>query len=220
MNILLIEDDIQLNTTIESFLHFKGYEVTSLFDGEKAIEYIDMMTYDLYIIDVNLPNINGLDIVKYIRNKDLQAPIIMITASLEIDNLKTAYNNGCSEYIKKPFHLEELEIRINNLLSQQTTQTISISENITYSIEYEELIVCAKVVSLRKKERRLLNLLVENINHTVIYEIIENYVWENEIRESYPLRQLVAELKKHFDRYGYLIQTQRGKGYKLMQEDT
>lgn len=218
MNILLIEDDIQLNTTIESFLQFKEYKVTPLFDGKKAIDYIDMLKYNLYIIDINLPHISGLDIVKYIRNKDIKTPIIMITASLEIDNLKVAYSNGCSEYIKKPFHLEELEIRINKLLSCTTAHTISISENIIYDIDYEELIVYKEKVKLRKKERRLLNLLVENINHTVSYETIENYVWENDIKEVYPLRQLVTELKKHFNKYAFLIETERGKGYKLIQE--
>ena len=65
-------------------------------------------------------NINGLDLVQYIRNKDLNAPVVMITASLELENLKTAFKNGCNEYIKKPFHLEELEVRINNLLNTTT----------------------------------------------------------------------------------------------------
>ena len=121
MNVLLIEDDVQLNTTITNFLTFNKYEVTSLFDGDKAISQIDINRYDLYIMDINVPNINGLEIVKYIRQKDLSTPIIMITASLELDNFKLAFKNGCSEYIKKPFYLEELDIRINNLLSKKET---------------------------------------------------------------------------------------------------
>ncbi len=218
MNVLLLEDDIQLNTTIENFLIYKEYEVTALFDGEKAIEYIDVSQYDLYIIDINLPNINGLDIVMYIRNKELSTPIIMITASLEIDNIKIAYKNGCNEYIKKPFHLDELEIRINNLLKQQTNETILIAPNIIYDLEYEELNIADEIIKLRKKERRLLTILLQNINHTVSYDVIENYVWENEIKDIYPLRQLVTELKKHFKEYSKVIQTDRGKGYKIMQE--
>ncbi len=94
-------------------------KVVSLFDGDKAISQIDMIRYDLYIIDINIPNVNGLEIVKYIRQKDLSTPIIMITASLELDNFKIAFKNGCNEYIKKPFYLEELDIRINNLLSKK-----------------------------------------------------------------------------------------------------
>ena len=218
MNVLLLEDDKLLNTTFESFLQFKKYQVTPLFDGEKAIEYINTVKYDLYIIDVNLPNINGLEIVKYIRNKDLSTPIIMITGSIEVDNFRTAFKNGCNEYIKKPFHLDELEIRINNLLKQQTTQIISITPNITYDLDYEELTIDNQTIQLRKKERRLLSILLQNINHTVNYDVIENYVWENDIRERYPLRQLVSELKKPFYNYPNIIQTNRGKGYKLIME--
>jgi len=218
MNILLIEDDIQLNVTIETFLKFKNHTVTPLLDGEVALEHIDMIQYDMYIIDINLPNINGLDIVSYIRNKDLNSPIIMITASLEIDNLKVAFKNGCNEYIKKPFHLEELDVRINNLQNQPKRNIIVIAPNITYDLEYEELKVDDVIVPQRKKEKRLLSILIQHINHTVNYNSIENYVWENEIKESYPLRQLVSELKKHFGKYEYLIETQRGSGYKIVEE--
>lgn len=215
MNILLLEDDIQLNTTIENFLIFKDYEVTALFDGEKGIEHIDMIKYDFYIIDINLPNVSGLDIVKYIRNKDLTTPIVMITASIEIDNFKTAFENGCNEYIKKPFHLEELEIRINNLLNKQTNSIITISSNIIYDLEYEELKIANEVIKLRKKERRLITLLLQNINNTVTYEVIENYVWENEIKPSYPIRQLVSELNNKFPKDKKYILSVNGLGYKF-----
>lgn len=217
MNILLVEDDIQLNVTIETFLRFKKHTVTPLLDGEEALSHIDVVLYDMYIIDINLPNINGLDLVKYIRNKNLNAPIIMVTASLEINHLKEAFKNGCNEYIKKPFHLEELDIRINNLLNQPTKNIIEIAPNVIYDLEYEELKVDGIVIKQRKKERRLLTILIQHINHIVNYSAIENYVWENEIKESYPLRQLVAELKKHFGKYEYLIETIRGSGYKIME---
>lgn len=218
MNILLIEDDIQLNTTITSFLQFKEFHVTSLFDGSDALELIDDNEYDLYIVDINLPNLNGLEIIKYIRNKVLSTPVIMITASLELDNLKIAYKYGCDEYIKKPFHLDELEIRINKLLLKETQKTINIAPNISYDMEYEELQVDGAICKLRKKERRLLTILLEHMNHTVNYEYLENYIWENEIKTNYPLRQLVATLKKQFGKYGNIIETDRGKGYRIMEE--
>lgn len=215
MNVLLIEDDVQLNTTITNFLTFNKYEVTSLFDGDQAISQIDINRYDLYIIDINIPNINGLEIVKYIRQKDLSTPIIMITASLELDNFKTAFKNGCSEYIKKPFYLEELDIRINNLLSKKETTIIQIDENITYDMEYEELKIDGFIIKLRKKERRFLTLFLQNSNKTVLTQTIENYVWENEIKESYPLRQLINDLRKKFDSGENFIIAQIGRGYKF-----
>lgn len=216
MNVLLIEDDIQLNTTIESFLVFKNHMVTSLIDGYEAITTIDKEKFDLYIIDINLPNVNGLDIVKYIRNTDLFSPIIIITASMEIDNLKIAFQSGCNEYIKKPFHLEELEIRINKLLNKSTNEIISILPNITYSFDYEELKIDNEIIRIRKKEKRLLTILLLNINHVVSTEKIINYVWENEIKETYALRQLLSQLKSDLGEYKYLIQTEKNSGYKII----
>lgn len=124
MNILLIEDDITLNDTIAEYLKFKGDDIESLEDGDKAIEIIDSKVFDLYIIDINIPNINGLDLLKYICQKDTKTPIIIITASLELENFKTAYKSGCDDYIKKPFYLEELDIRINKLMSKNLIEII------------------------------------------------------------------------------------------------
>jgi DNA-binding response OmpR family regulator len=213
--ILLVEDDIQLHTTIKLFLESLQYSITSIFDGVDAISTIDENQYDLYIIDINIPNINGLEILKYIRKKDTLTPIIIITASLELSNLKNAFADGCNEYIKKPFYLEELEIRINNLMSNSTTKTIQISDTITYDMDFEELCIESEIVKLRKKERRLLTLLLQNINHTVTTEKIEEYVWENEVRESYPIRQLVADLRKKFNNGQKFIFADSGIGYRF-----
>jgi two-component system OmpR family response regulator len=217
MNILLIEDDITLNGTITDYLRFKGNDIVSLDDGNKAIDTIDEIDFDLYIIDINIPNISGLEIVKYIRQKETKIPIIIITASMELENFKIAYQNGCDEYIKKPFYLEELEIRIDKLLSKksQKDSLIQISDNITFDMEYEELNIYGEIKRLRKKEKRLLSLLLQNINKTVSIEIIENYVWENEIKESYPIRQLVNDLRKEFDNGEKFIFLDRGVGYRF-----
>ncbi|SFP43619.1 response regulator transcription factor [Hydrogenimonas thermophila] len=217
MKVLLIEDDIQLNTTIKNFLESLNYEVISSFDGSDAIELIDENHFDLYLIDINIPNISGLDIVKYIRQKDTNVSIIMITASLEINNFIDAFDNGCNEYIKKPFHLKELEIRINNLLDKNSDkeEIIQISENIIYNMEYEELRIDNEIVPLRKKERRLLTILLQNVNHTVPTESICSYVWENEIKESYPLRQLANELRKKLEKDQKFIFTDIGVGYRF-----
>ncbi|NQY54116.1 MAG: response regulator, partial [Campylobacteraceae bacterium] len=110
MKVLLVEDDTQLNTTIASYLETIPFEVTSAEDGEEAIDIIDDNIFDLYLIDINIPTISGLDLLKYIRQTDIHVPIIIITASLEINNLTEAYDKGCNEYLKKPFHLKELEV--------------------------------------------------------------------------------------------------------------
>src|SRR5574344_595894 len=184
MKILIIEDDIQLNTTITNFIKYKGHETTSVEDG---LEYIDKNFYNLFIIDINIPKISGLQILKYIRQRDLKTPVIIITASLELENLKVAYKDGCDEYIKKPFYLEELEIKSDKICQSNNNQKIIIiSENISYDTSSEELFIDGEVKRLRKKEKRLLSILLENVNKTVSTQTLENYVWENEIKESYP----------------------------------
>ncbi len=216
MKILIIEDDIQLNTTITNFLKYKGFDTTSIYDGEDALNLIDKNTYNLYIIDINIPNLSGLELLRYIRQKDLNTPVIIITASMELENLKTAYKMGCDEYIKKPFYLEELEIKIDKFYKQTNiSNIITISNNITYDMICEELIINDEVKRLRKKEKRLLHILLQNINKTVSTEVLENYVWENEIKESYPLRQLVNDLRKYFDTKDKYIFSEIGVGYRF-----
>ena len=216
MKILIIEDDIQLNSTITNFLRYKSCQTTSVEDGEEALEYIDKNIYDLYIVDINIPKVSGLEVLKYIRQKDLITPVIIITASLELENLKTAYKNGCNEYIKKPFYLEELEIKIDKIcVGNYKNEIINISDNISYDTSLEELIINGEIKRLRKKEKRLLTILLQNINKTVPTQTLENYIWENEIKETYPLRQLVNDLRKYFDNDEKFIFSEIGVGYRF-----
>ncbi len=215
MKILLIEDDIQLNTTVRTFLEIKKHEVESTFNGVEALTRVDSNSYEMYIIDINIPKINGLDVLKYIRQKDKETPVIIITASLEVDNFLKAYENGCSEYIKKPFHLKELELRMDNLIESKRSKIIKITDEISYDINFEELFILNEKIKLRKKEKRLLAILIKNLNHVVKNEDIINYVWENDIKENYPLRQLVAELRKKFMLEKNYIISQVGVGYKF-----
>lgn len=216
MKILIIEDDIQLNTTITNFFKYKGCQTASVEDGEEALEYIDKNFYDLYIVDINVPKVSGLEVLKYIRQKDLTTPVIIITASLEVENLKAAYKNGCDEYIKKPFYLEELEIKIDKIcVNNYKNQTINISDNISYDTRLGEIIINGETKRLRKKEKRLLTILLQNANKTVPTQTLENYIWENEIKESYPLRQLVNDLRKYFDNGEKFIFSEIGVGYRI-----
>lgn len=215
MKILLVEDDFQLSSAIETFLKIKNYQVEAVHDGENAIDCIDNRAYDLYITDINLPNVTGLDIVKYIRQKDKNSPIIMITASSEVNNFSQAYENGCDEYLKKPFHLKELEVLIDKLFKNNQNDILKIDTNTNYNMKFEELVVYGRLVLLRKKERKLLHILLLNLGHTVKNEDIINFVWENEIREQYPLRQLVNEMRNKLPHAKDFIKTEVGVGYRF-----
>lgn len=217
MKVLIIEDDIQLNIAISEFFKIKTFDIVSVTDGLKAIDQIESEHFDLYIIDINIPRINGLDLLKHIRKTDLNTPIIIITASLEIENFSTAFDNGCNEYIKKPFHLKELDIRINNLLSLNKPATINLRDELTYDLNTEEFLYKNKPIRLRYKEKRFCALMVKHVNTVVSNEMVYDYVWEGEIKETYPLRQLLVELRKKLPsdiiqtkiREGYIVETQK-----------
>jgi DNA-binding response OmpR family regulator len=197
MKILIVEDDEQLNTAIVEFCDLHALNAMGVKDGFEAIEAIDNHYFDLYVIDINLPNVNGLEIITYIRQKDLQTPIIIITASLEIQSVLTAYDNGCNEYMKKPFHLKELYVRIQYLLKlYDLPESVTFPDDLVYDFTQEAFIHKGELIPLRHKEKRLCFLLMKNMNHLVKSETIYDYVWEGETKEAYPLRQLLSELRR------------------------
>ena len=215
MKILLVDDNEKINATLKQFLEIKYFNVTSCVNGKEAINLINKKNFDLYIIDVQLPKISGLEIVKHIRNKNLNSPIIMITASLDIENFITAFKNGANEYIKKPFHLEEFEIRINNILNKKASNIIKISNELQFNFSDEEISENNSIISLRKKERKLLAILLKNKNNTINLDKLKSYIWENEKKENYPLRQLVSSLKSKVPFFKDKIKVITKIGYRL-----
>jgi len=197
LNVVIVEDDIQLSLVLSEYFTLKNFETTCIYDGMKALEYIEEVNLnkiDLYIIDINLPTFDGLDIVKFIRKTDIETPIIIITASLEIENLTDAFDFGCNEYIKKPFHIKELEVRVNKILNEDIKR-IYFSDDFYYDEENKSFLYKEKIIKMRLKEQRLIEILLQNADKLVPTEIINDYVWEGEVREMYPLRQLLNDIR-------------------------
>ncbi len=181
MKILLLEDDIPLNKAIKKVLEFDHHTVDTFIDGENMIEAIDQ-GYDLYILDINVPRISGLELLDLILHKNDQARVIMISSNTDAQSLETAYALGCVDYLKKPFHITELRAKINRLkLSRE-----HLASTISLKVESDPL---------AKKERRLLNLLLDNLSLVVTYEMIENYVYENKRMSMDALRTLMRRLR-------------------------
>ena len=217
MDVLIVEDDTQLNRAISEFCRLKSFNVISVKDGLEAVERIDNEKFDFYIIDINVPHINGIEILKHIRKTKIHPPVIIITASLEVQNFAVAFEHGCSEYIKKPFHLKELDIRIENLLSLKSPERIYLADDFYYEMPKGEFFYQNKHIRLRYKEKRFCAILMKHLNTIVPNDVIYDYVWEGEVKESYPLRQLLVELRKKFPldiiqtkiREGYMIEAQK-----------
>ena len=206
---LIIEDDEQLSTIIKIFLETQNFEVVVVDDGEKALKTIEKTPFDLYLIDINIPHISGLKLVKYIRKLYEDGFIIMITSSIDEYYFEKAYEYGCDDYIKKPFHITELEVRIKHLLDIQKS---FVFDEYEFKFDDNELFKNGEIIKLRKKEKRLLHILLKHINKTVTSKKIMEYVWDKK-KDKYPLRQLVNELRKKFDKD--YIKTVVGIGYRF-----
>lgn len=194
MKILLLEDNKKLNSTIKKRLELKGYKVFSFIDGQEAMNKIDE-GYSCFILDVNVPNVDGIKILQKIRNYYDEVPIIIISATVELDIIKEAYDFGCNDYLKKPFFIDELEIKVEKLCKIKD-EIDNFDENSYF--DYKSSVICidGEEQRLTKKERLLMNLFLTKKNQVLTYETIENYVWEGSFASIESIRSLVRRLRK------------------------
>lgn len=219
MKIFLLEDDFALNKIIKISLQNRGFFVDSFSDGYKAVDVILNSKYDLYILDLNILGFDGHKILEFIRKDDLTVPIIMISAEIDIENIKKSYTLGCNDYIKKPFDFEELFLRIQYHLSHikkdgNNDFIVELGYDFSFNLLEQTLFKSSFEIELTSKEKLLLSLLVKNINNTVTNEMIHEYVWDNKEMEAVSMRTIVHKLKKKLK--NGMILNLRAIGYKLI----
>jgi len=199
--ILLLEDDANLNETVTEFLEEQGYEVVSVFDGYEAQEKLYETKFDLLLLDINVPGIDGLELLKESREEGVVAPAIYITSMDSVDDLEKGFASGCDDYIRKPFALKELLIRVETLLKRgffhEAKEFITISDGIAYDIKTGELVIDGKPVSLGNKESRLLKLFMKSEGEVLSHERIYKHLWDYEEEPSdSALRTYIKNLRK------------------------
>ena len=194
MKILLLEDNKKLNSTIKKRLELKGYKVFSYIDGNDALTNITE-GFSCFILDINVPNIDGIKILKKIREFYKEVPIIIISATVELDIIKESYDYGCNDYLKKPFFIDELEIKIEKLCKIEN-DIISFDEDCSFDFKASTLTIDGETHRLTKKERLLMNLFLTKKNQVLSYEAIENYVWEGSFASIESIRSLIRRLRK------------------------
>ena len=219
MKIFLLEDDFSLNKIIKLSLVNRGFFVDSFTDGYKAIDAILNSKHDLYILDLNVLGFDGHKVLEFIRKDDLTVPIIMISAEIDIENIKKSYTLGCNDYIKKPFDFEELFLRIQYHLShikkdENQDFIIDLGYDFRFNLLEQTLHKSKHEIELTTKEKLLLSLLVKNINNTITNEMIHEYVWDSKEMEAVSMRTIVHKLKKKL-KNGMILNI-RGVGYKLI----
>ncbi len=194
MKIFLLEDNKKLNESIKKRLKLKGYTVTSCCDGSHAMDKITD-GYSCFILDINVPNVNGIEILKKIRQFYDTIPVIIISASVELDVIKQSYEFGCNDFLKKPFFIDELEIKIEKLCNIQDDY-IHFDENCYFDYKSSLVVIDKEDKRLTKKEKLLMNLFLTKKNQVLAYSEIENYVWEGNFVSLESIRSLVRRLRK------------------------
>ncbi len=219
MNILVLEDDIALSDIIAEYLRDNRFVVDIVYDGEEALSQAYECSYDLYVLDVNVPAIKGFDLLKMLRNKGDTTPAIFITSLNDIEDVSEGFKSGADDYLKKPFELAELLLRIKNIqkrsYAQQRSSTIKIDKNTIFDIDTELLKINGENIALPPKELKALKYFLQHANTTVSFEDLYRIMWnydENASAES--LRAHMKNLRKYFALD--TIQNLRGEGYRFV----
>ncbi|MDX9960698.1 MAG: response regulator transcription factor [Aliarcobacter sp.] len=214
MKILLLEDELMLNNAISEYLKNIGHMVESFCDGREVLDNVNS-SYDLLVLDINVPSIDGFEILELLNKQKLYIPTIFISALIDIEDISKAYDLGCREYIKKPFHLGELGIKINQILKkeQNNTSHIRFSENYSYAKDKQTLYFNGEPQNLTKKQLEIIHILALNINMIVDFERFRMDIWDGENIDNPTIRAEISRLKKALKED--FIKNIRGLGYKI-----
>ncbi len=214
--ILVLEDDELFASTVEDFLTDEGFEVDIAIDGEECLELNFKKNYDLYIFDINVPKINGLELLEQLRTSGDNTPSIFLTSYKDKDTLQTAFLNGCDDYLKKPADLDELLLRIKALLKRNKKQfdIINLSKSITFNPANKRVYENEIDLNLPIKVLELMELFVENRGEIVSKEMIISKLWSTSQEYSEgSIRVYINQIKKLFDKDAIL--NIKGVGYKI-----
>lgn len=214
MKILLLEDELMLNNSITEYLKDIGHMVESFTDGQEVLDSVNS-SFDLLILDINTPTKDGFQILSELNGRKVYIPTIYISAQVDIEDITKAYDLGCREYIKKPFHLGELGIKINQILKkeQNNTSHIRFSENYSYSKDKKTLYFNGEPQNLTKKQLDIIHILALNINMIVDFERFRIDIWDGENIDNPTIRAEISRLKKALKED--FIKNIRGLGYKI-----
>lgn len=218
MRILVVEDEVELNEAIVEGLTLEGYAVDASYDGEEALFNIEIENYDLIILDLNIPKIDGYDVLKRIREYDDELKVLILSARSDVDDKVLGLDLGASDYLTKPFAFKELEARVRNLLRRRFKQHDNILsyDTLTYDFQKKEAYVDGIVLALTKKEKAILSYLLLNKERVVSQEELIEHVWDiNANNVSNSVRVHIASLRKKLrNMMAYeVLKTKIGEGY-------
>lgn len=219
MRILYVEDQKELRELLTKRLQ-KEHSVDSCEDGLSALDYLNVYTYDLIILDIMLPKMNGMDVLKWIRQKRIETPVLLLTAKTDVEDRVAGLDNGADDYLAKPFSHEELLARIRVLTRRKSAHFTSCLKvgDLEMNLSTHTVSRAGKSISLTSKEYRILEYMMHHPNVLLTRTQLEERAWDSSfeggsnIVDVY-IRYLRRKIDEGFDTK--MIQTVRGAGYRL-----
>ncbi|HTB52735.1 MAG TPA: response regulator transcription factor [Ferruginibacter sp.] len=227
ISILLVEDEENLQEALKLNLELEGYEITSAYDGKEALDAVKNEHFDLMLLDVMLPELDGISVCESIRLQNNDIPILILSAKNSSADRVLGLKKGADDYLTKPFNLEELLLRVNKLVekSKRLTARTPLAQVYTFGknqVEFNALECTTKdgqKITLTKKEIMLLKLLIENKNEVVTREKILQAVWGyNVYPTTRTIDNFILNFRKYFEedsRNPKYFHSVRGVGYKF-----
>lgn len=220
--ILVVDDESGVRELVGEVLELEGYEVTIASDGLDALSHIRKQKFDLYILDINMPKIDGLVLLEKVRAGGDSTPALLLSARREKDDIHKGFRVGADDYVTKPFSIEELALRVEAILRRtQTHQTTNILRCGPVSIDLDQHLVRHEdeIVELSPTEYNLLQYLVERKNKVVRKDALLNAVWGIDFENnSTVVETYISYLRKKLHRNGFEgIKTVRGVGFQIVE---
>jgi two-component system, OmpR family, response regulator VanR len=215
MKILLVEDDIMLNEMITEYITSTGHVIKSVYTGNDSLEILEKEKFDLLILDINLPDIDGFTILEKLHEQKRMVPTIYISALIDIEDISRAFDLGCFDYLKKPFHLKELTLRINKILKTRIVpqRHKRLSKHYSFDSENMTLLYNNEPHILPKRQLQIIELLALNRSLVVQYDMFRNYVWNDDYIDNATIRAEVNRVKTVLKED--FIKNIRGSGYMI-----
>jgi len=218
--LLLLEDDLQLSDTVKQFLELKGYEVYCAYDGLQAQDIAYEKQIDLMLLDVKVPHLNGFEFLRSLREEGKEIPAIFITSLNSVEDVEKGFDAGCDDYIRKPFALKELLVRVESLLKRSFgthDEKIDLGEGLLFDTKEMILTQYNNRIPLKTKELKLLSLFLQHQNELVNYEKINEALWEyDEEPSSGSLRTYIKTLRAVIGKDS--IETVKNIGYRFVKK--
>lgn len=223
MRLLIVEDEKELLESVAEGLRLSGYAVDTAADGAEAEDLFWSETYDLIVLDINLPKIDGFTLLKEIREEDKQVNVIMLTARTQVADRVKGLDLGANDYLIKPFHFDELEARIRSLLrrKQVVEDKIIHYKNLSFDTGTKILTVNGDVIKLTAKELGIFEYLILNQGRYISAEELMEHVWDMNVSDvSNAVRVHMSALRRKIkEALGEnIIRNEIGRGYVIDRE--